>query len=108
MASITMLERRVSFWLGGFRAVGGGGVGAAVLVWRGGFRRDGWGGIREGWQRLVLHAHPLGRVACLRERVGDNEGDRLADKAGAVDGERVLVRRLDRLPIRVFEPDVGR
>ena len=50
-------------------------------------RRAVFGGVLEidhGRQRLVVDLHQLGRVARLRERLGDDEGDAVADEARLV------------------------
>jgi hypothetical protein len=62
--------------------------------------RHGGGGVGDGRQRVVVDHDQFGGVAGLRERVGDDEGDAVADEA-----DHVLRQR--RMRRAVAEPVVG-
>ena len=56
----------------------------------------GLGGIDDRGQHLVIDHHLLGRVLGLRQRIGDHDGDRVADVIGLAGGDRRVRRHLHR------------
>ena len=56
-------------------------------------------------QRLPLHLERFGGVARLRRRVGDDEGDRVADVAHFILGQHRMRRRPD---VDAFDPALHR
>ncbi len=52
--------------------------------------RERVGGMRHGRQRLIRDFNAFGGVLGRGDRLGDDEGDRLADKAHPVGGHRIM------------------
>ena len=78
-----------------------------VLGVNDGFALEGLFHVHDDGQLLPLRLDQPDRVLGLRARLGDHRGDRLALPAGALDGERVLLGRLDALQVREHR-DPGR
>ncbi len=57
----------------------------------------------DGGQHVDIERHRLGRVARLVLRLGDHDGDGVADEAHLAAGQRMARRQRHRRPIAIFE-----